>query len=440
MEPAVDAVLAPQAISHPDLTPAQMRQAVTAAAVGNALEFYDFITFAFFAIQIGKTFFPSADPFISLMGSLGTFGAGFLARPIGAWVIGGYADRKGRKPAMLLSMTLMGMAIVALTLIPGYATIGIAAPILAVTCRLVQGFALGGEVGSATTYMIEAVHEDRRGISSSWQGTSQQIAATTGAGIGMLLSAHLSGQQLTDWGWRLALAIGTLIVPFALIIRKSLPETLSHHRDRESHEPIPPVRSYIRVVILGALAIGSGTIVNYVFQYMATYGQNTLKLSATVSLAGEFVNNGVAIVGIIIGGWLSDRIGRRPVMIWPQLIFVIAIIPGFAILDRFRTAEAFLSVNAVLSVLNSFYAGALYAAICESLPTAVRSRVFALVYAVPVTLLGGTTQLLVTWMLKVTQNPMAIAWYLTTVALIGLVAMAMKRESAPAKLRALARA
>ncbi|HEU4651878.1 MAG TPA: MFS transporter [Croceibacterium sp.] len=423
---------APLAVDHA-FTPRQRRRAVTAAILGNGLEFYDFITFAFFAIQIGQTFYPSESPFLSLMGSLATFGAGFITRPLGAHVLGGYADRHGRKPAMLISMALMGAGIVLLVLTPGYATIGYAAPVIAVIARLMQGFALGGEVGSATVYMMESATPARRGWTMSWQGASQQVAATIGALVGLLLSLVMSEVALAEYGWRIALGLGATIVPVALWIRKSLPET----RGMAEHAPLAGAgfRSYMRPVVCGLLIIMSGTIATYIFQYMATYGQNTLQLSASLSLGGEFANNATGFVAVLLGGALSDRIGRRRVMIVPQALFAALVVPGFVWLTTARDASSFLLVNIGLSAASNFGYGAVYAAISESVPKAVRARVFALVYAVPVALFGGTTQLVITWLLEVTGEPMAVAWYLTVITLIGLGAMMAMRESAPIKLR-----
>ncbi|MEO5597553.1 MAG: MFS transporter, partial [Novosphingobium sp.] len=419
------------------LTQSQRRRAVAAATIGNGLEFYDFITYAFFAIQIGKSFFPSVSPFLSLMGSLATFGAGFITRPLGAHFLGGYADRHGRKPAMLISMTMMGAGILLLALTPGYATIGYAAPVIAVCARLIQGFALGGEVGSASIYMMESSTSARRGYTMSWQGASQNIAATIGALVGLGLSLIMNEAELTQYGWRIALLLGASIVPFALVIRNSLPETLGGGVGEVAQltpAAAVPLSTYIRPVVCGFLIIASGTIATYIFNYMATYGQNTLGLSTSVSMAGEFVNNGIGVITVMLGGWMSDLRGRRPIMLGAHGLFGLLILPCFLWLTTARSAGAFIGVNVILSGVSSFAYGAIYAGISESLPRSVRARVFALVYSLPVALFGGTTQMVVTWLLHVTGDPMSIAWYLTGVTFIGLLAMLAMRESAPVRM------
>lgn len=406
------------------------RRAVIAATTGNALEFYDFITFSFFAIQIGKVFFPSEDPLVSLMASLATFGVGFIGRPLGAWAIGAWADRHGRKPAMLLSMTLMGLSVAVLALTPSYAAIGAAAPVIVVLARLLQGFALGGEVGSATTYMLETAQDNRRGWSISWQGASQAIASSAGSLVGLGLSLALTPEQLTEWGWRVALLLGTVIVPFSLVIRRSLPETI-HAPD---HLPAGHVAAGVwRTVILGAMMISGATISTYLFNYMATYGQNTLGYSASVSLGSTLAVNVARFFAILLGGWMSDKVGRRPMMIWPTIGFTLSIVPAYVSLTSRHDPAMFIALNGLLAFASTLPSGAIYAAIAESLPKASRARTFALIYALPVTLLGGSTQLVITWLLKVTGNPMAVAWYMVTAAMVALLAMFLMHESAPAK-------
>jgi MFS family permease len=422
----------PPLVAELDLSPSQRRRAVAAATLGNGLEFYDFITFTFFAIQIGNAFFPSHDRFISLMASLATFGAGFATRPLGAHVLGGFADRRGRKPAMLLSMSLMGLGITLLAVTPGYATIGVAAPIIAVCARLIQGFALGGEVGSATVYMMESAKTKSRALTMGWQGASQNVAATIGSLVGLILASLISEADLSAYGWRIAMLIGVTIVPVALWVRHTLPETL-HGPETTPVENVG-FRGYMRPVLLGFVIIAAGTISTYIFNYMATYGQNTLHLSATVSMAAEFGGNGIAVAAILLGGWLSDLYGRRIVMILPQLASCILIVPCFVWLTTERDALSFIGANLILQIATTLPYGAAYAAITEGIPKETRARAFALVYSIPVAAFGGTTQLVVTWLLHVTGAPMAIAWYLTAVTALGLLAMIAMRESAPVKL------
>src|SRR5215469_23910 len=414
-------------------------RAILGVTIGNMLEFYDFITYSFFAIQIGRAFFPSRDEFASLMLSLATFGAGFVTRPIGGLVIGAYSDRAGRRPAMILSLAMMGCAITAIALTPSYDSIGIAAPILAIVARLVQGFSLGGEVGPTTAYLMEAAVAERRGFAVSWQPASQQIAATAGALVGTVLSALMTSEALDSYGWRIAFLIGAMTLPFGLWMRSSLPETL-HLREAgtvmRGGSSLGVLRANLRVMILGLCILASGTIITYVTEYMTTYAENTLHVAADLAFATSVVSNGVGIVAALYGGWLADRAGRWPVMVWPQLAALLLTYPVFLwIVDR-RSAFALLGGLGILSLVGSIPYSAFYVGFAESLPKNIRGGVFATVYAVAIASFGGTAQLIVTWLIHATGNALAPAWYMLFATAVGFVAMTMMSETAPVKLTA----
>ena len=415
------------------------RRSIFAATIGNALEFYDFITYGFFAIQIGHAFFPSRSAYASLMLSLGMFGAGFITRPLGGIIIGVYADRVGRRPAMMLSFTLMGLAILVLALIPSYATIGIAAPVVAVGARLVQGFSLGGEVGPTTAYLLEAAPLRQRGLAVSWQGASQGIAGTLAGLVGLALSTMLTPAALDGYGWRIAFLLGAVTLPFGLWLRRSLPETLHTPEPTAGARPVERsgmelVRDSRRILVLALLVLASGTIGSYVFSYMTTFAQHTLHMPPTIAFAGGVVGSLAGVVGGLLGGSLSDRLGRRPVMILPALAHLILMIPIFYWIVEARSALALTIGATATGFLAAFGASAFYAAATESLPKRIRGGAFATIYALSNALFGGTTQLVVTWLIHLTGNPMAPAWYMFAAAAIGLVARWLIVETAPAKM------
>jgi MHS family citrate/tricarballylate:H+ symporter-like MFS transporter len=413
------------------------RRYIVAATIGNALEFYDFITYAFFAIQIGHAFFPSNNAYGSLMLSLATFGAGFVTRPIGGIVIGAYADRAGRRPAMMLSFTMMGAAIIALALTPSYATIGIAAPILAIVARMVQGFSLGGEVGPTTAYLLEAAPVERRGLAVSWQGASQAIAATLGGLVGVGLSTVMAPAVLDAYGWRIAFLLGAVTLPFGLWIRRGLPETLhapdAIHARSNTNTGLAAIRENRRVIVLALLFLASGTIATYVFDYMTTFAENTLGMRPSTAFLATAVGNVASVIAVLCGGWLSDRIGRRPVMIWPYLAYLLLVLPVFFLIVDFRSAAALTIGLTILLFLASFNVGAFYAAVTESLPKRIRAGAFATMYASSIAVFGGTTQLVITWLIHVSGNPMAPAWYLFGAAIVGQIALWLMLESAPVR-------
>jgi MFS transporter, MHS family, citrate/tricarballylate:H+ symporter len=417
--------------------PIVLGRATLGATIGNMLEFYDFITYSFFAIQIGRTFFPSHNQYASLMLSLATFGAGFVTRPIGGLVIGFYSDRVGRRPAMMLSLSLMGTAIIVLALTPSYESIGVAAPIIAIVARMVQGFSLGGEVGPTTAYLMEAAPPHRRGFAVSLQPVSQQIAATAGSLVGLALAASMTSAALESYGWRIAFLVGALTLPFGLWIRRGLPETV-HLKEEgavlaQSTRPLDIIRANARILILGLLILASGTIVTYVTQYMTTYAENTLHVAEHLAFATTVVSNALGIAGALLGGWLADRFGRWPIMVWPQLVALLLTYPVFLWVVDTRSAMALLGGFGFLSLVGSLPYSAFYVALTESLPKNVRGGALATIYAVAIAAFGGTAQLVVTWLIHVTGNALAPAWYMLVAGAVGLVAMIMMRETAPVK-------
>jgi MFS transporter, MHS family, citrate/tricarballylate:H+ symporter len=410
-------------------------RAAFGATIGNMLEFYDFITYSFFAIQIGHNFFPAQSEYGSLMLSLATFGAGFVTRPIGGMVLGIYSDRVGRRPAMLLSFALMGAAILVLALTPSYNAIGLAAPMTVIVARMVQGFALGGEVGPTTAYLMEIAPPERRALVVAWQPTSQEIAATTGALVGVILSRTMTPEGLESYGWRIALLIGAACLPFGLWMRKTLPETILQAGGKPASGEVTShfalARRHVRLIVLAVMILAGGTISTYVTQYMTTYAQNTLHVASTLAFTVSLVSNGLQIIGALLGGWLADRYGRKPVMIWPQLLTLILTYPAFLWIVHSPGELSLLAGFGILSLIGSLPYTAFYATFTEALPQNIRGGVFATVYAVAIASFGGTAQLVVTWLLHISGNPLAPSWYLLLAAIIGLVAMSLMPETAP---------
>ncbi|MDR3510925.1 MAG: MFS transporter [Caulobacteraceae bacterium] len=411
------------------------RGQITAAVIGNALEFYDFTTYSVFAVDIGQAFFPSHTPFVRLMLSLMTFGVGFLTRPVGALVIGAFADRVGRRPAMLLSFGLMGVGIVGLAATPGYAAIGVAAPVLAVLFRMIQGFALGGELGPVMAFLIEASPPNRRGFVGSWQSASQSVASLVGGAVGLGLAAVLSPHLLAAYGWRAAFWLGALVLPFGLIIRRALPETLHHHETPSSaHPESAAILAHSRVLILGVGVIMCFTTSTYVRLYLTTYATTTLHIAAGAAYGASVVNGAAGIVFTLLGGWLSDRHGRKPAMIWPLAAYLAAIYPAFFLIVRNHDPATLWIATGVISALSSMSTGAALIWLSEALRKEIRSAATGGVYAITVATFGGVTQPLIAWLIEATHQPLAPAYYLMATTLVGLAAMVSMIETAPVRL------
>ena len=404
---------------------------VAAVVLGNALEFYDFITYAFFAVYIGRTFFPSTSASASLLASLGTFGVGFITRPIGGFVIGTLGDRRGRKPAMILSFSLMGVAITGLALTPARATIGLAAPILVVFFRMLQGFALGGEVGPTTAFLLESAPPEHRGFYTAFQAWTQDVSTLSAGLVGFALANLLTEQQLQNFGWRIAFLLGASIVPIGLLMRRDLPETFRAHDG--AAEPRRPLRPHLGVALIGVLLLASGTVGTYIDNYMTTYAIATLHMHANIAFAATVV---VGLTGLIFDlptAALSDRIGRKPVMLIPGLIILVSIVPLFHVILRYRTPASLLGATALFATLSNVYTCQVIIWLTESFPRSIRSGGVAIIYALSIAAFGGTTQYAVTWFIKVTGNPLAPAWYWTAAMAVGILAMLLARESAPLK-------
>jgi MFS family permease len=416
------------------------RRHIAAATVGNALEFYDFLIYTFFSIQIGHAFFPAQSAYGSLMLSLATFGAGFVTRPIGAVIIGNYADRAGRRPAMMLCFVLIGCAVVGMAVIPTYASIGIAAPILAVTARMVQGFSLGGEIGSTTAYLMESAPAHRRGFNVSWQGASQNIALIAGGSVGLLLTIFLPADALDAYGWRIAFLLGAVTVPFGFWMRRNLPETIGAAESPVLEVDPAPSRLHLarmnwRLIALGLTVLASGTITVYIFNYVVTYAQATLHMSALVGFVAATGGYILGIPATLLGGFLSDRYGRRPINIWGNFAFTLLIYPAFFWATSTGSEFAFVAAMTLLSGAAKFFNGSIYAALVESLPAAIRCSCFGTVYSLSIAVFGGTTQLIVTWLMHITGSPMIPAWYMIAAAVLAQIALMLMTESAPARLR-----
>jgi MFS family permease len=423
----VSALDATSAAVPPVSTVLPLRKAA-GIGLGNALEFYDFLTYSFFSIQIGHCFFPAELFGNGLLPSLATFGIGFVTRPLGGLVIGRYGDRAGRKAAMVLSFMLMGLAITGLALTPSYAQIGLAAPILLVCFRLLQGFALGGEVGPSTAYLIEAAPPHRRGLYVGLQYATQDVAVLIAGLIGFALSSLLDPAALDEWGWRAAFLLGVAVVPVGLSIRRSLPETL------QAADRAVPVAVPWRVVWLGLAALMSGTICAYVIDYMTTYAQDSLNIPTNLAFGATIATGLCSAIFEPLGGVLSDRIGRRRVVLVAGVLLLLTVMPAFIVVTRLRSVTALYGATALITIFQSFYVAPVLIALTEGLPKAIRSGSLAIIYALSIAIFGGSAQFVVQALIDWTHNPLVPGFYMCAALVIGLIAMFFMHETAPAVL------
>jgi MFS family permease len=401
---------------------------IAAVAAGNALEFYDFLAYAFFAAQIGRCFFPSKDPLTSLLASLATFGAGFLMRPVGALVIGRMGDRLGRKPAMILAFALMGLSIAGLALTPSYAAIGAAAPLAAIGWRLLQGFALGGDVGPSTAFLAEAAPAQRRGFYVSLQFAGQYAATFAAGAVGLLLSRCLTPTELDAWGWRAAFLLGAAVAPLAMAMRNSLIETYD-----KGAPDAPKASRSSAPIILGLVMLAGATTVTYVINYLTTFAATTMHMTGAAGFAAAATAGVCGMIGAPAGGWLSDRFGRRPVMLAPAATLLLCALPVFSLIVRLKSLAVLLGGAALLSLCASSAFAVMLCALVEWLPVRLRSGGLGLIYALAISVFGGSTQFMVAWLTGLTHSPMAPAWYMTAGIAASLGAVLMFPETAPVK-------
>ena len=407
-------------------TPSLSKKQIAAVAAGNALEFYDFLTYTFFAVQIGEALFPGSGE-AKLLLSLATFGVGFVTRPLGGFVIGRFADRRGRKPAMILSFSMMGAAIVGLSLTPSYAMIGMAAPVLAVLFRMLQGFALGGEVGPNTAFLVEAAPPNRRAFYVSLQFATQNFSILIAGSVGLLLSSILTPEALLAWGWRAAFLVGALIVPFTIAIRKSLAETLVHDELRTA-EAIGR-RKVMILAVAGLLLLAGATIGTYTVDYLTTFAQRTLGMKASIAFAAT-VLLGISMTSFnLVSGWLADRYGRKPVALAGWLGMFLAGIPAFLLMVQYRNAATLFSMTALLGMLMGILTPPSVTLFTEALPARVRAGALGTVYAVSIAIFGGSAQFMEQLLIDRTGSQIAPAFYMTAAIAIGVIGVFMLEET-----------
>ena len=398
-----------------------LRSAVVATLAGNFLEFADFLAFALFAIPIGHAFFPATTPGTSLLLSLATFGIGFFTRPLGGLVLGAYADRAGRRAGMMVSLAFMAAGSTVLAVVPPYAAIGIAAPAIVVVARLLQGFGVGGEFGSATSYLLETAPRGREARATAWQSVTQSFATIAIGTLAFGLERDLSPAALDAWGWRVAFAIGILIAPLGLYLRRYIPETLAASDATRRRALVP--RDAWRPLALAAGLVCGPTVSTYANTFMATYAQTVLHAPAWV---GSTLTVGGAVfsgIGVYLGAWCGDAFGYKRALVGWRIAYVAALLPGFVVITRHGISLAtLLATHATLNLLFGLAIGPMFVVMASAFPRFERGTGLALSYALAVAIFGGTAQLAMTWLIARTGSPLVPAYYLIAANCVTLLA------------------
>lgn len=409
-----------------------LTKVIIAATIGNVLEWFDFLVYGYFAVTIAQVFFPASNPTVSLLITFGTFGLSYLMRPLGAAVIGTYTDKRGRKAGLTLSIGLMMIGTALMVVTPGYATIGLAAPAIIMFARMLQGFSVGGEFGSAVAFLVEH-GGGRKGYSASWQWASTGIVSVVVALFGIVLTTQLSHEQLLDWGWRVPYVFGLLVGPAGLYIRSKVVETEEFNEAKPESVPIRTLLTNQPGQAL--LALGASVVSNasyYLLLYIPTYAIKTLHLHPSVGFVATLVG-GVAltVVSLLAGHW-SDKVARPRIMLWTAGLFLVTSYPVFWLMVAYPSAASAIFAVGWLNLVKGGYSGVLPSLMSEQFPVETRAVGVAFSYSISVTVFGGFAPFVATWLIAQTGDPLSPSYYLMATALLSTIALLIIQRRRPA--------
>lgn len=407
-------------------------QVIVATTLGTALEYYDFTIYSFFAIQIGQLFFPAASPVNQFLLSIGVFGVGFVVRPLGGIVIGAYADRVGRKKAMVLTIMLMALSCALIACAPTYAMAGIAAPFIVLAARLIQGFAAGGEFGPGTTLLVEYATENTRAFFASWNFAATALGLALGAVVATLVNFALPKDALLAWGWRVPFLLGMVAAPVGMLIRRRLEETLTHASSgtrRQSGALKAALTTHLKLTVLGTFAELGGSVSVYITAFfLPSHAVRVLHLSPTSAVVSGVVSSLVLFVAAPIAGRLADRFSRKRVLVISRIVLLLSVYPAFAMLGAYPSMLTLCAVSAFLAVFVAGQIVPVLVMIPELFPKDVRATGIALTYVVSASFFGGFSPFIASWLVAHTGNPLAPAWYVAVACAVSLVPVIWLRD------------
>ncbi|APC18932.1 citrate-proton symporter [Pseudomonas frederiksbergensis] len=416
-----------QATTHPPAASARRKaSAIFRVTSGNFLEQFDFFLFGFYATYIAAAFFPASSEFASLMMTFAVFGAGFLMRPLGAVILGAYIDDVGRRKGLIVTLSIMASGTILIVLVPGYETIGLFAPALVLIGRLLQGFSAGAELGGVSVYLAEIATPGRKGFFTSWQSASQQVAIVIAAALGYALNQWMPAAVIADWGWRIPFFVGCMIVPFIFLLRRNLEETaeFTARRHRPSMRQVfGTLLQNWQIVIAGMLMVALTTTAFYLITvYAPTFGKTVLHLSTADALLVTLLVGVSNFCWLPLGGALSDRIGRRPVLLAMTLLTLATAYPALSYLVQAPSFINMLLVLLWLSFIYGLYNGAMVAALTEIMPVEVRVAGFSLAYSLATAVFGGFTPAISTFLIQYSGDKAAPGYWMSFAALCALCA------------------
>ncbi len=402
---------------------------VTTSMIGNLFEWYDFALFGYFASIIGKQFFPSDSDVTQLIAAFGVFAAGFLVRPLGGMIFGHIGDRMGRKKALVLTILLMAIPTAIIGVLPSYGQIGIAAPILLVLMRMLQGVSMGGNYGGSITFTTEHTDPRHRGLIGSFAVTSCLVGIMLGSGTAALFSHVLGEEQLYAWGWRIPFLLGIFICLVGFYMRRNIPESPEYMVAQETgrierHPVLEVFREHGRTLVKVVMAVMLHDLSFYIlFVYMATHLSEVIGFDKSTALTINTINLVVVSCFTVLSAWLSDRIGRKPVLAMAAFMFVVGTIPLLTVVNGAQDATTALVAQMFLAIAVGGYFGPLPALMVEAYPTSIRFSAVAITTNISGPLFGGTAPMIVTYLIDVTGSNLVPAYYLTFGAVVALISL-----------------
>ena len=392
---------------------------------GNFLEQYDFFLFGLYAKYIGETFFQSDSAYAALIKTFLIFAVSFLMRPIGALVLGPYVDRIGRRKGLMVTLSIMAFGSVIIAVTPSYQTLGITAAVLIFVGRLAQGFSAGVELGGVSVYLSEIAKEHNRGFITSWQSASQQVAVVFAALLGYGISIVFTKAQIQDWAWRIPFIVGCMIIPMIFMMRRSLKETedfASRQHHPTTKEILSNLASNWRIVISGMLLVATTTTMSYfITVYTPTFGKEVLHLTTKESLIATIMVGVSNFIFLPIGGHLSDKFGRRTLLLATSFLILLTAYPLLNWLTHSISLGHLMISLLWLSLLYSFYNGAMVVTLTEIMPREVRTSGFSVAYSLATSVFGGLTPVIATFIVQQTGSKTSPAFWLMFAAVLSLI-------------------
>ena len=405
------------------------KKAILAASVGSALEWYDVFIYLYFSVTISKLFFPSGNEWVSLLNTVGAFGLSYLAKPLGALVMSSYADRVSRRSALTVTLTLMGVGVGMTAFAPTYSSVGVTGTVIIIIARFIQGFSSGGEYGAATAFLVERARPENRGFYASFVISAIGLCSVFAGVAGMSVMGLMTGEQVTDWGWRLPFILGLSIIPVSLHIRRTIPE-VSRRPHEVSHTPLKEAVSGHKLrllLMMGMFALVS--VSNYALvYYLPTFAIRNLGLAPVAGFLATFTSGTVTALLAPVFGRLSDRGGRMRLMSWGALGLIVCPVFAYFLLDKNPTIGYLLACQVVLAIFLTWYQAPMPALICDMVPPSIRTTGVAIVHDITATVFGAFTPFMITLLSGLTKSNLIPGIYVSCIAVLSLVCLVLTRK------------